>query len=566
MAVAACCAVFCLTSCQKDEDASVSSVTLDETSLLLYEGQSHNFIATVLPENAANKSVSWTSSKSSVASISEEGVLKALQVGETTVTVTTLEGGFTATCEVMVLEPMVPVESVTIEPTSLTLMLKETKQLKATVFPDDATVKDVVWSSSRPEVADVTIDGQIVPASVGQCVITATSVQGGKAATCVVTVDAVQYVVEFETNGGTPVDPQYVTIGEKATAPETTKAGEVSLSAGLYPGIHDPDRASYLFAGWYSDSNFTTLYDFESPVNGNITLYAKWETAEIVDLSSVSGANDAVKAMNYLNGLADLATPTDYTLVLEGDVWSKLTLNNANVRLYLVGKGKEIGIQCSWDDRVIVATAGHLFLGNNVYIKATGEKASQSVLLDGGNVTMLPGSKIKECDVTSISNSSYWPVSARTIVYLNHANSVFTLAGGEVVNNKLHCKAEDYMAGIICINKGKVIVQSGNVSGNTVTSDAGNIALCGGIYAPNDGIIEKTGGVIENNTASFTGEAAGEVRHLGQQILYRSVSQYWEGTDPYKGAFKIDQNLSETDAVSTTDLSNPLWIRLNYKD
>ncbi len=569
VAIAGCCAVLLMTSCKKDEPSAVSSVTLDETSLLLYVGQTHDFVATVLPSDASNKAVSWASSDPSVASVSESGELKALQVGESTVTVTTLEGEFTATCEVMVLEPMVPVESVTIEPTSITLMLRETKQLTATVYPEDATVKDIEWSSSHPEVAEVTIDGQIVPVSVGQSVITATSSQGGKSATCVVTVDAKQYTVEFETNGGTPVASQSVTMGEKATAPETTKVAEGGLSAGLYPGVQDPEQASYLFGGWYSDPEFTTLYDFESPVNGNLKLYAKWENVEMIDLSSAAGSNNAVKAMNYLNGLADLAAPTAYTLILDGEVWSKLTLNKANVELYIVGKDKECGIQSSWDDRVVVSTAGHLFLGNNIYVKATGDKASQTVLLDGGNLTMLPGSKIKDCDVTSISNSKFWPVSARTIVYLNNANSVFTLAGGEIVNNKLHCTAEDYMAGTICINNGKVVIESGKIADNTVTSDAPGIALCGGVYAPNAGSIDKTGGVIENNTATFTQTAiasGAEVRHVGQQMLFRAVSQYWEGTDPYKGAFKIDQNLSETDVVSTSDLSNPLWIRLNYKD
>lgn len=567
MAMAVCCAVVFLTSCEKDETVSVSSVTLDESSLLLFVSQSHRFIANVLPGNAANKAVVWSSSDPSVASISEEGVLEALGVGQTAVTATTVEGEFTARCEVVVLEPMVSVESVSLDRTTVELMLRETVQLKASVFPEDATVKDIEWTSSNPAVAEVTLDGQIVPVSVGQSVITATSVQGGKAATCVVTVDAKQFIVTFEPNGGTPVEAQSVVAGEKATAPETTKEAEGGLSAGLYAGIQDPDRASYLFAGWYTDAACTEPYDFATPVNQNLTLYAKWDSAVKIDVSAETGANEPVKAMNYLRNLS-LSEQTSFTLVLDADVWSQIALKNANVELHIVGKGKEIGIQANWDDTILKSTAGHIFLGKNVFVKATGNKSAQPILLDGGKITLLAGSKIKECSVESTADASKWPVSARAVVYLNNDNSIFTVAGGEVVDNKVHGVAEDYMAGTICINKGKVFVEAGRVSRNTVTSDVGGIALCGGIYAPNAGVITKTGGVIENNTATFTQTAVDsgkEVRHFGQQILFRALSQYWEGVDPYKGAFKIDQNLYEADEVSTTDLSNTKWVRLNYK-
>ena len=82
----------------------VTSVSLDKTSATLTEGDELTLIATVKPDNATNKSVTWTSSNSSVASVSN-GKVTALKAGKATITVKTEDGGKTAQCEVCVLEP-----------------------------------------------------------------------------------------------------------------------------------------------------------------------------------------------------------------------------------------------------------------------------------------------------------------------------------------------------------------------------------------------------------------------------------------------------------------------------
>ena len=86
----------------RPEKVPVSSVTLDKTALELVEGNSQNLIATVSPSNASNKSVSWKSSNTAVASVSEEGKVTAIKAGTAIITVTTADGGKTATCRVTI--------------------------------------------------------------------------------------------------------------------------------------------------------------------------------------------------------------------------------------------------------------------------------------------------------------------------------------------------------------------------------------------------------------------------------------------------------------------------------
>ena len=79
----------------------VESVSLDKTAVELTEGETATLTATVKPENASDKTVSWSSSQESVATVTD-GVITAVAPGEATITVTTNDGGKTATCKVTV--------------------------------------------------------------------------------------------------------------------------------------------------------------------------------------------------------------------------------------------------------------------------------------------------------------------------------------------------------------------------------------------------------------------------------------------------------------------------------
>lgn len=178
---------------------AVASVTLDSTSMTLEEGESQKLTATVSPSNAENKVVIWTSSNSSVASV-KDGLVTAIKFGNATITVKSDDGGKTSTCEVTVNAKVYPVESVSLDKTSCEMTEGDEVTLTAIVKPDNATNKNVTWSSSNTSVATVS-NGKVTALEGGRTTIIVSSADGGKTATCEMTVKA-NYVDEYGINHG----------------------------------------------------------------------------------------------------------------------------------------------------------------------------------------------------------------------------------------------------------------------------------------------------------------------------------------------------------------------------
>ena len=174
----------------KAKTVSVTEVTLDKTELTLTEGEAETLTATVKPDNADNKKVKWSSDKTEIATVDGAGKVTAVKAGEAVVTVTTEDGGKTASCKVTVKAKAVNVTEVTLDKTELTLTEGETETLTATVKPDNADNRKVTWSSDKTEIATVGGDGRVTAVKAGEAVVTVTTEDGGKTATCKVTVKA----------------------------------------------------------------------------------------------------------------------------------------------------------------------------------------------------------------------------------------------------------------------------------------------------------------------------------------------------------------------------------------
>jgi Ig domain protein group 2 domain protein len=173
---------------------SVAGVSLDKTEIVLVEGSSEKLTATVEPTNATNKNVTWSSDHEAIATVDQNGTVTARRGGQATITVTTADGSKTATCTVRVrIQIGEPVQSVGLNKTELALEVGKTGTLEAKVEPSDATNKNVTWSSSNSEVATVD-NGVVTPVSAGEAIITVTTEDGAKTATCKVTVNAPQTV------------------------------------------------------------------------------------------------------------------------------------------------------------------------------------------------------------------------------------------------------------------------------------------------------------------------------------------------------------------------------------
>ena len=170
----------------KTDVISVESVSLSEESLTLEEGKTATLTATVQPSDATDKTVTWGSSNSAVATVSSSGVVTAVKEGSATITAAA--GGKQAKCTVTVKKGVVAVTGITLSQTSLSLEVGKTATLTATVQPSDATDKTVSWSSSNSAVATVSSSGVVTAVKEGSATITASA--GGKQATCTVTVKA----------------------------------------------------------------------------------------------------------------------------------------------------------------------------------------------------------------------------------------------------------------------------------------------------------------------------------------------------------------------------------------
>ena len=172
-------------------EVAVTGISLNQSSAELEVGKTLQLKSTITPSNATNKSVQWTSSNSAVASVDINGLVTAKAIGTAQITAKTEDGGKTATVSITVKkasEQNIPVTGVSINMSSLSLKVGESATLTTTIAPANATNKGVTWSTSMSSVATVTSDGVVTAKAAGTAVITAKTDDGGKTATCNVTV------------------------------------------------------------------------------------------------------------------------------------------------------------------------------------------------------------------------------------------------------------------------------------------------------------------------------------------------------------------------------------------
>lgn len=170
-----------LFSCGKntqEAEISVSSVSLSQSTAEIIIGETVQLTATVLPSNASQKTITWASSKASVATV-EAGRVTAIAEG--TATITASAGGKSATCTVTVSKGVIAVTSIELNKTTFELVEGESETLTATVKPDDATDKTVTWGTSDKTIATVE-NGKVTALKEGEATITAKA--GEKSATC----------------------------------------------------------------------------------------------------------------------------------------------------------------------------------------------------------------------------------------------------------------------------------------------------------------------------------------------------------------------------------------------
>lgn len=174
-----------------------SAVTLDQTTAEMLIGATTGLRATLSPGDVSETALTWRSADTRVATVDNVGTVKATGVGETEVSVTTVNG-LTAVCRVKV-NPIMA-ERVVMSATEAELLVDERMELTATVYPADTTDPLLVWTTGDASVATVDNAGRVTARGVGETVVTATAVSG-VAATCRVKVNPVM-AEAIEIEGG----------------------------------------------------------------------------------------------------------------------------------------------------------------------------------------------------------------------------------------------------------------------------------------------------------------------------------------------------------------------------
>ena len=211
------------------------SVSLNKTPATLEVNQTSQLTATVLPANATDKTVTFSSDKPETASVSAAGLITAKAVGEAVITAATVNGK-TATCAVTVVPEVILPSSVSLNEDELTLDINQTFELTATVLPANATDKTVTFLSDKPGTASVSSGGLVKGIAAGNATITATTVNG-KTAKCEVTVnERIALITGITVTAPTKTlykvsEPIVLTGGSIAVAYDDESVSNISLAA-----------------------------------------------------------------------------------------------------------------------------------------------------------------------------------------------------------------------------------------------------------------------------------------------------------------------------------------------
>jgi len=168
------------------EMAPPKEISIDNSKLKLYKGESALIQASLIPENAYYNEVVWMSSDASIASVSQFGEVAAINAGTAEVTISSAKRPeVKSTCTVNVYEHTT---GVSLSSTNETLNIGSQLQLSASTLPAEISDNEIIWSSSNSEIATVDEAGNVSALKVGTCTIKATSVDGGLEEECIITV------------------------------------------------------------------------------------------------------------------------------------------------------------------------------------------------------------------------------------------------------------------------------------------------------------------------------------------------------------------------------------------
>ena len=203
-------------------EVPATGISLNKSSITLEVGGTTTLTATVTPNNATNKSVTWSSSNTSVAKVNSYGTVTGIANGTATITAKTVAGNYTATCQVtvqniLVESIIVKLDGQVVNETSVTLMPYETRSFSVEVSPSNAGNKEVRYLTTENTV--VVIDNDMITAGrAGTVLITVEAKDGSGVKTAFIITVEPQLVIKDVITGSIITD-------ESLKLPSDTAAG-----------------------------------------------------------------------------------------------------------------------------------------------------------------------------------------------------------------------------------------------------------------------------------------------------------------------------------------------------
>ena len=165
----------------------VMGITLSKDNTEINLGNSEHIAASITPLDADNQTINWSSVNQDIATVDNQGTILAVGEGNTVISAVTEDGSYTASCSVNV---VIPVTEITLDKVSINFSDRAaTQKLTATVAPENATDKGIIWESSDMSVASVDSNGNVKAVGNGTATITAKNLSGEFNSECIVNVD-----------------------------------------------------------------------------------------------------------------------------------------------------------------------------------------------------------------------------------------------------------------------------------------------------------------------------------------------------------------------------------------
>ncbi len=297
---------------------AVTSVILNKTSENILIGNSVTLTATVKPDNATNKAITWSSSDSSIASVNN-GIVTGNKVGTATITATS--GNKSASAKITV-KP-IEVTGIKLNKTSTSIVQESSETVTATITPANATDKTVTWTSSDTSIATVS-NGKITAKKVGKATITAKC--GSKSATITVTVTPIvaKSISLSKTSTNMIVgnsETITATINPSNTANKTIKWKSDKTS------VATVDQNGKITAVSNGTAKITASID---SVSATITVKVLAETTNVVNAYFLNVQNASNITTTVSNGLAVILQTIDNKYILF-DTGTKDNGTNTNI-------------------------------------------------------------------------------------------------------------------------------------------------------------------------------------------------------------------------------------------